>query len=189
MFSTQPHEQLSRIYIANGHEEAARRVLINKNEIVSQMMPWSDPRRWWMLLLRLLLGYGYRPWRPLLVGSVIACVCSVAFFFGFRANLMLPSKLTMQENYIDCSRVEVQSNYPDFNSVAYSLNAFLPAVNLQQKDYWQPNVEATCPVVLFNRHWFDMSGAFLRYLFWFETLSGWVLTAFLVAAITGLIRK
>jgi hypothetical protein len=67
-------------------------------------------------------------------------------------------------------------NYPTFCALLYSLDAFLPIVNLHQEDYWLPSATMKYGKI----YWFYL---------WFHIICGWVMTTLLVATLTGLIRR
>jgi hypothetical protein len=64
--------------------------------------------------------------------------------------------------------------------LVYSLENFLPVVDLHQGEYWRPNPglrdSGTIPASLL--HWY----------LWLHILAGWILTPLLFAGLSGLIR-
>jgi hypothetical protein len=70
----------------------------------------------------------------------------------------------------------------------YSLDVFLPFVNLHQEHYWWPDDAATgnCSI-LGNR--FEVHGSALRYYLWLQIIAGWLLSAIFIAGVTGLLRN
>ena len=73
----------------------------------------------------------------------------------------------------------------------YSLDTFLPIVDLHQEGRWLPNrgggdlVTAFCPDRYVGITW----GELLYMWFWLEILLGWLLTTLALAGLTGLIRR
>lgn len=61
---------------------------------------------------------------------------------------------------------------PDFYSLAYSVDALLPVINLHQEEYWAPQDEG------WNR----------TYL-WIHIAAGWALTTLIALGLTSLVRK
>ena len=97
---------------------------------------------------------------------------------------------------------EVAEDYPKFNALIYSLDVFIPLVDLNQVRYWLPNVKKKVKssksktyIKLTSRkfsRWFLSkltNRKFLRCFFWFQILVGLVLTLLFVAGLTGLVRK
>jgi hypothetical protein len=70
----------------------------------------------------------------------------------------------------------------------YSIDAFFPFVNLHQEHYWWPDSHASREYVLFGRR-LTLSGRALRYYLWFEIGAGWLLSAIILAGVTGLLRS
>ena len=70
---------------------------------------------------------------------------------------------------------------PAFNPFIYSLEVFVPLVDLHQERYYLPNTEGTCGA------WSCV--AWFRAYFWLHIILGWVSSTLLVAALTGLVRK
>ncbi len=70
-----------------------------------------------------------------------------------------------------------KSNVPNpFNAFVYSLEVFVPLVDLHQESYWLPDANAAY-------------GWLLRLYFWVHIALGWISSTLLVAALTGLVRK
>jgi hypothetical protein len=76
----------------------------------------------------------------------------------------------------------------ELNPVLYSLDMFLPFVNLHQEHYWWPDANAHGDLTILNRR-LKLSGAVLRYYLWMQVIAGWLLSAIFVAGVTGLIRN
>jgi hypothetical protein len=70
----------------------------------------------------------------------------------------------------------------------YSLDVFLPFVNLHQEHYWWPDSKNTGQCALFG-YQFRLSGSLVRYYLWLQVISGWLLSAILVAGLTGLMQR
>jgi uncharacterized protein YjbI with pentapeptide repeats len=107
--------------------------------------------RWlgsWMLYL--LVGYGRRPWQ-----AGIACAVVIAL----GCVLFSPNKMEPQTPRV-------------YSRFWYSLNLFLPVVDLQAGKVWKPKADQT----------------FLRNYMRVHILLGWILIPLVVAALTGLIK-
>ncbi|MGO9604146.1 MAG: hypothetical protein ACLQAT_12230 [Candidatus Binataceae bacterium] len=95
--------------------------------------------------------------------------------------------------------------YQPFNGFIYSLETFLPLVNLQFAKHWLPaaklSPQPSVDLLEHLRHWpfrwlppwhHDFGpkfGKHLRWYFWLHILAGWFLTTMFVAGVTGLVRK
>jgi hypothetical protein len=70
----------------------------------------------------------------------------------------------------------------------YSLDVFVPFVNLHQEHYWWPDDAATGEYRIFG--WkFGAHGSLLRRYLWLQIIAGWLLSAIFIAGVTGLIRS
>jgi hypothetical protein len=117
----------------------------------------------WSYALKWTIGHGYRPHRAF--GLALAFVIAGALFFswGIAKGYMVEAK--------DQGKVPTT-----FNAVMYSLDTFLPIVNLRQKDYWVAKGGTGC-------------AEWLRYYYWLHISAGWVLTTLGIAGLTGLVKK
>ena len=86
------------------------------------------------------------------------------------------------------TNAKIHNEYPAFQFIIYSIDTFVPVVNLHQSKYWLPN--ANKGKMLCETRWFKIhsGGLFLFYL-WLHTIAGWVLSTLFVAGLTGLVPK
>ena len=109
---------------------------------------------------------------------------------GNNAGMIIPAK---KDAYPDYERNrQLPSFYPTFDPWVYSLDTFLPIVNLGQKDYWQP--KATCSRdggnTVIKQLLVVVTGCdFLRWYRLGLIIAGWALTTLFVAGFTNLVRK
>jgi hypothetical protein len=77
-------------------------------------------------------------------------------------------------------------DYPEFNALVYSIDAFFPFVSLHMEDYWVINPE--CPT---SRLWlFPFKyGGFARFYLWFHIGMGWILSAFAALTVANQIKR
>jgi hypothetical protein len=117
-------------------------------------------------------GHGYRPW--------LAAMWVVLFIgVGFEMfDLDLPDRIPLKESAAALYRdgKGLPSDYPKFQPLIYSADVLLPMVNLQQKDYWAPNI--TQP-----------RGYRARLYLPIHIIAGWFFTTLFVVGVTGLIRR
>jgi hypothetical protein len=62
-------------------------------------------------------------------------------------------------------------DYPIFSAFWYSLDVFVPILDLHQEDYWLPD-----------------EGQYRSYM-WLHIIAGWVLTTIAVAGFAGILKK
>jgi hypothetical protein len=70
----------------------------------------------------------------------------------------------------------------------YSLDVFVPFVNLHQENYWWPDETALGECAIFG-HRIPVHSSILRYYLWLQIVAGWVLSAIFIAGVTGLVRS
>lgn len=176
-FSPQPYEQLAAVLRKGGDDEGAKKILIAKNKDKARLteLTWSEWLRY--RAFGLLIGYGYRPWRAARFGLVIVLLGWLFFRAGSRAQFMTPTK-----------EGAYASGGNTFCAFVYSLDVFVPLVDLRQASYWVPDADRAGKVRISDNFNIAVSGKVLRYYFWFEIIAGWVLTTLLIVGVTGLVR-
>ena len=177
-FSRQPYEQLAKVLAQTGNAAASRKVLIEMEDQDRTRGPlnalkwyWRLPVKLWKWVLKLTIGYGYAPWRALYCSLMIVALGAVLFWAGKRRGVIVPAD------------ERAESHFP-FSPFWYSLDSFLPIVNLHQNDHWIPR--PTRDGVLLWGLRYDM---FLRRYLWVHTLMGWTLTTLFAAGVTGVVRS
>jgi hypothetical protein len=70
----------------------------------------------------------------------------------------------------------------------YSLDVFVPFVNLRQEQHWWPDETASGECTIFGLK-IPVRGSVLRYYLWLQVIAGWLLSAIFVAGVTGLIHN
>ena len=85
---------------------------------------------------------------------------------------------------------ELPKNYPKFGPLVYSVDAFLPVVQLDQVKHWRPKPKLK-PESEANPKSNLTSINFSKYetYLWFHILLGWLLTTITITGISGLIKK
>lgn len=162
-FRPQPYEQLVKVLRAMGHGEDARAIAIAKQQEMRKARRWPGRfgkvrglgARIWSDILRWTTGYGYETWRAFIGMALIVLIGTGVFWFAGNGDM----RPTTDGAYI-----------PAFNAFIYSVDAFLPIVDLHQETYWLPQ-----------------SQTYMGYL-WFHISIGWILTTIAVAAFTGLFK-
>jgi hypothetical protein len=175
----QPYEQLAKVLKSSGHESEATEVLIAKQV---DLRLYGDLGWWaklWNRVLGFSIGYGYKPHRALFGMLFFLLVGTVAFQFGYWDHLITPSNNVANER-------KARMDYPKFHAFIYSLDTFLPIVDLKQKGYWLPNANQGDNVIPGVRFRY---GGLLRIYFWAHIVFGWILTTLWVTGFTGLVRR
>ena len=176
-YSAHPYENVAKALKAEADENAALRILIQKEDDVglARSLPWWQ--RFWRGLLRYTVGHGYRPEWALV--WILAFIALGAFLFdlGYREGLMTPAStdVLVQEMYQKYR--EIPKDYPTFSAWAYSIDAFIPFLDLVLERYWIPNADA------------GWAGALLRIYLWIHIGVGWILSTLFLTGLTGIIRR
>ncbi len=125
-YSPQPYEQLAEVYRRAGDDEAARCVLIAKQDR-RRKEALRGPANVWSWFLKVTVGYGYRLWLAGVWLIVLAVVGSLLFGEVFHAVAKGSGDLTPAR---DADQV------PPFQPVLYTVDVLVPLVNLGQDTGW-----------------------------------------------------
>ena len=139
------------------------------------------PARLWGAFLKITVGYGHRPLRAIVWSLAIVLLGWGMVSIGRRAGVMSP---TWPEN----KPPSEQKSYEELHPLLYSLDLFLPFVNLHQEHYWWPNATMSGDWTVLGRT-IAVRGSVLRYYLWMQIVAGWLLSAIFIAGITGLVRN
>ena len=193
-FWPQPYRQLAKVLGEVGDESGTRRVLIamENSRLKYGKLSWYS--RVWVWALRLTIGYGYQPFRAGWWVTLFVLIGFFLFSWGQDAGVLtqIPSPNA--------------AAYQPFNGFVFSLETFVPLVDLQFAKHWLPGaelhprgaVDLLKPISRYRlfswlpnwEHQFGSNfGERLRWYFWGHILAGWFFTTMFVAGVTGLIRK
>ena len=174
-YAQQPYEQLAKVLEQAGDYAGGRRVKIEMEDQSLDDGPindlkwyWRMPAKLWSLTLKLTIGYGYAPWRALFWAIGIVLLGTYLFGKGMEYGVIAPAHETSE------------SHFP-FSAFWYSLDAFLPVVNLRQHDHWVPTAHQVTV-------WGIRYDEFLRRYLWIHILLGWTITTLFVAGVTGVLK-
>ena len=159
-FSPGPYNQLAAVMDAQGHPVIAADLRYGRSHAERLQVPWSQPERWRRELYRLVLGYGYRPWRALGWHAVL-------WFIGF-----VVLQIRLQPDPCRLARrnwAVTASEWTPSQAAWFSLDRLLPAAKIADLgEYPTPDPK---------------QAAWLRV----QQLCGWVLTLFIVGWLGGLL--
>ncbi len=177
-FKPQPYEQLAKALRCMGHEKDAHEVLIAKNQDLRKhgnIGRIGYIRNW---VLDITIAYGWKPWKAvfLFIAPLLLIGWGMFWCADVKLRLMQPSKerVFMSEEFKKGG--VVPAAYPVFNPLIYSMDTFVPFVDLHQENYWLPDA---------NKEW----GGIFRWYLWGHIVMGWVLSTLAAVGLTGLIRK
>jgi len=188
-FSLQPYEHLAMVLRKSGRDADAKKILIAKAKNRARHIKMSFWEKFGYRLLGLTICYGYRPWRSFWIGLTVVMLGWGLFMTGFQAQAITPTKGWLYTS--DNSDIEhhISKDYPKFNALVFSLDSFLPLIDLHQVSYWLPKANYTGRLHISNSYTLPVSGDMLCIFMWFEIISGWILTTLLVVGLTGLVRS
>lgn len=178
-YHPQPYRQLAKVLREEGDEEGAITVLVASEDL--RYASHGRASALWGDFLDATIGYGHRPLRTIGWSLFVILLGWPIVWAAKRAGVMRP---TWPENIPHTS----EPDYEELHPLLYSLDAFLPFVNLHQEHYWWPNSKAVGDCVIFDRK-FRLRGSLVRYYLWLQIFSGWLLSAILIAGVTGLMKS
>lgn len=177
-YKPQPFQQLAKVLAAGGDDSGATDVLIAQREAQRRLGGLGRLERLWNLMLEVTIGYGFKPLRALWWILAFVVFGAVLFGAGYRLRIITPTEADAYGEFVQSGNAP--AHYPPFSAFVYSLENFLPVVELGQGEYWRPNPRHgdSNPV---------LAGT-LRWYLWIHILAGWTLTPLLFAGLSGLIR-
>lgn len=178
-FYSQPYNELAKYYSGVGDDAAAATVLVAEEDDRYQRMGILG--RLSGDFLRTTIGYGHRPLLAFNWSILVVLIGWVVVLMGKRAGVM---RLTWPEN----SPPPSIDHFNGLHPLLYSLDVFLPFVDLHQEHYWWPD-EGSKGECRFAGRTITIRGSSLRLYLWMQIIAGWLLSAIFVAGITGLIRN
>lgn len=179
-FQSQPWHELAAVFDRAGRPTESRRLRFAAARLATRKAPWyAKPAR---LAYGMTVGYGYYPliaalWLFGVFVGVLGIASAIPEQFGATGAVSVTSEAARDEVSRECKpESEVRScpidSAPErFSPVAYSLGVAVPAVASAQASHWQP------------------VGAFLASVIAALRLFSWILTALLLAGVTGLLQR
>ena len=188
-FLPQPFEQLAAILRKDGHDEDAKKILITKSKDKAKFSKLTFWEKFWYHFFGKIIGFGYRPRGAFFIGLFIVAIGFGIFAAGYKSDAIIPTK---KLEYVSdtCKQGNlVSKGYPKFNPLIYSLDVFIPLVDLQMASYWMPDAERIGEFRILKNIKLPIDGSSLYTYFWIHIILGWVLTTLWVVGLTGLIRS
>jgi hypothetical protein len=154
-----------------------------------------DASRWAVLLpLKVTVGNGYRPLQAFWPGFALVIVGTFVFSYGNFHRVIVPSDKEAYKYYFSCqTKQPPPRSYEEFDPLVYSLENFLPLIELGQRKSWSPRPsgiaqETNCllPPAPPQNGWLL---SHMRGYLWVHTILGWFVAGMFVAGVTGLVRK
>jgi len=170
-YNPQVFEQLATVYDRMGNDAASRSIRIEKQRAARDSGRLGRGERLANVLLDRTIRYGWEPWRVVVFG--LAIVFFGALLFGSVGAAGFQSQGQRSPGAAG-----------SFQAVAYSLDVFLPVIDLGQGDDWVPKT-----TVVFRPFGWSTSGTVVETYIWVHIALGWIVSTLAVVAFTGLVRK
>ncbi len=172
-FRPQPYEQLATVLLITKNKDRIRwGPKLSTNEFV------------WYRIFGPIIGYGYKPLNDLRwIGGFILLGFGL-FGIGFIKDVIVP---TEKDAYVPGKRRQLRKGYPKFSffgALFYSIEMFVPVLDLHMKKYWRPDANKSGKILRF----IPVRGDFIRGYMWVHIILGWILTTLLIVGLTGLVK-
>lgn len=186
-FRAQPYAELSKALAAAGENDDAITVEIAQRVAQRREGGLGRFERAWNVLLEVTIGYGFIPMRALWWIMGFVALGTVLFQWGYATRVVSPTEEPAYQSFMQSGTTP--PHYPPFNAFVYSLENFLPVVELHQGEYWRPNPSHGAAAHLHSgSEKRTYAGTLLRWYLWIHILAGWILTPLLAAGLSGLIH-
>jgi len=189
-YHPQPFRQLAKVLAEMGRDDGATSVRIAKEIAQRRFGHESIPQRAWSLMLQYTIGFGYQPLRALWWIAGFVGLGTILFGWGYRMRIITPTEESAYREFVASG--EAPPHYPVFNPLVYSLENFLPVVELHQDKYWRPNprhsVRGRAKRGGESGDPSSVPSRLLRCYLWLHILAGWTITPLLFAGLSGLVR-
>ena len=201
IFSPVSHDAAANILFTMGENREAREILLERERLLTERGEFPRIWRWGRKIWDALAGYGYRPWLHTFVISLVIIVFGSALFcWGEHAGRIVPYQpAALVSGKYQYGRIPAEtpdetvarkfSGYPEFNPILFSVDIFVPLLNLHQEPFWYPAPDGG------RQHWWGSAedGEFswwflLEWWYWFQIMAGGVLTSFFLLSIARLLR-
>jgi hypothetical protein len=189
-YRPQTFRQLATALNEMGREEGVIQVRMAKEIAQRRFGHESMLQRAWSLMLQYTIGFGYLPLRALWWIAGFVGIGTLLFAWGYRERIIAPTEEAAYREFVASG--DAPPHYPVFNAFVYSLENFLPVVELHQDKYWRPNprhrVAARTKRAGEMREPSSLPSRMLRWYLWLHILAGWMITPLLFAGLSGLVR-
>jgi hypothetical protein len=161
-FHSQPYRQLAQILRASGDDPGATEVLIASDDLNYRRFGLYG--RIWGAFLNTTISYGYQPLRAIVWAFAVVIFGSLVVAIGKRAGV---TRFKWPEDTPPPPGDPTAGLHP----MLYSLDVFVPFVNLHQENYWWPDETASGECAIFGQR-VAVRGSLLRYYLWLQIVAG-----------------
>ena len=189
-YRPEAYAQLVTVYRASGDERAARKILMERHNVLlhppdhwpskvsGRLGPLRRRARWvGRQILRFTIGHGYEPWR--ILGLVIPLVAALSLWFSVARHhdTLVPTDGAAQVTASTCT-----AHYRCVQPFVLALDSVIPLVEFGQRSAWRPDQ---------SRHsatWYR-DGRWLVAGVWIATALGWIFAALVVSSFSQVTKK
>lgn len=183
----QAYKQLAHVYSTAGETLNSREVLYQLEDLLRRRQLAMERNcvlkavRWLLYLcFKTMIGYGYKLWRTLYWIVPLSLLGWVISYGGYYAKVIVP---TDKDAYLFSEqRGYIPNNYPRFSAAVFTIEHSLPVINLNISSNWSADGSPQQPEP-------QCLASCIRIWLLIQRLSGWLLSIFFVAAITGLVKS
>src|SRR5262245_24205017 len=200
-FKPQAWVHLSRRLAAQGYHDDAREIAIERRRRHRRSASVTRGARLQSWLLDVFALYGFNPWRTVVWMTLFVFLFAGVWWWAAQGCQQDSCKdetvyaMSLKGNYGQDDK-SAEERYPGFSPLAYSLDVFLPFVNLGYKEHWRPRtsygVIAEVPLPgaeLHGQQSLNVTvGGFLYLLYVTEMLVGLILASLAVTGFAGILR-
>jgi hypothetical protein len=166
-YAAQPYQHLAAAYRAAGHDRDARTILIAQRRDQIQRAGLAGSERAWGRLTGITLGYGYQPWRALLLLlATLATAVTLSVTGGHNGGLAQEPAITGAVATTACTTID---------QIGVGLDLGTPLINTGARDRCQPTNTA--------------AGQTLTIAGWLLRLLAWAFATLFIAGFTSAVRK
>ncbi len=142
-FREQPYEQLASFLKSLGMDSEAKEILIAEHDAKLKYASLRWYTTLWLFMYKWTTKYGYKPSFAARGSMIFILFGGLVFISAYEEGLMVPAKEFVSINRpgttgqadIDC---RLSETFPEFDPFVYSLETFVPFLDLHQKEYWLP---------------------------------------------------
>ena len=205
-FSPLPYEQAAKVLRSMGKDidawdiEREKRRLEREERDSQNALKVPLLLRLWGRGIDALTDFVYRPWKTLISTILIVVVGAGLFGFADESGRIVPHQpAALASVKYQYGRVPAEtpgetvarkfSGYPEFSPFWFSVDIFVPFLNLHQESFWYPAPDGGRP------HWWardkDEGHSYwflLEWWYWLQITVGWILSSLLLLSATTVLR-
>lgn len=186
------YDVLAKALQNDAQEKIARKIKIHRRRDYRKFGNISFIHVIWELFLDITVAYGYQPERMAVVAIVLILLGQPIFYQAYQEKLITATFYSEIEVYEDSSYEHIDTNkldetYPRFHAFFYSIDTFIPIIDIQQDRYWHINTKETSVCIDLDRVCIPAEG--IRWYLRIHIVLGWLVTSLFVAALAGFVKK